>query len=124
MGVPRAGALDRGAARLANRLVGNGADAAVLETTLGGVTLRALRPLTFAVTGAEASVVADRRAVSHGLAFTVPAGAEVSVGPARQGVRSYVAVCGGVAVEPVLGSRSTDTLSGVGPPRVRGLVRS
>src|SRR5690606_29435919 len=85
LGVPRAGALDRAAARLANRLVGNPEGAAVLETTLGGVTVRALRSLTFAVTGADAAVWVGRRAVSHGLAVTVPAGAVVSVGPARQG---------------------------------------
>lgn len=118
LGVPRAGALDRAAARLANRLVGNPEGAAVLETTLGGVTVRAHRSLTFAVTGADAAVWVGRRAVSHGLAVTVPAGAVVSVGPARHGVRSYLAVCGGIAVEPVLGSRSTDTLSWVGPPKL------
>src|SRR5207342_2137636 len=48
----------------------------------------------------------------------VPAGATVRVGQPRSGVRSYVAVAGGIAVEPVLGSRSTDTLAGVGPPVV------
>jgi biotin-dependent carboxylase-like uncharacterized protein len=116
LGVPRAGALDSGAAALANRLVGNGADAAVLETTLGGVTVRLAAAATFAVTGADCRVTVDGRAVAFAEPVTARSGAEVTVGPARQGVRSYVAVAGGIAVEPVLGSRSTDTLARLGPP--------
>lgn len=118
LGVPRAGALDRGAARLANRLVGNPVSAAVLETTVGGVHLRALRSVTVAVTGAEAEVRVAGRAVHHSQAVPVPAGAHLVVGSARTGVRSYVSVAGGIDVEPVLGSRSTDTLAWVGPPRL------
>jgi biotin-dependent carboxylase-like uncharacterized protein len=49
----------------------------------------------------------------------VAAGAVLEVGPAAHGVRSYLAVAGGIAVEPVLGSRATDTLSGLGPAPVR-----
>lgn len=116
LGVPRAGAADRGSADLANRLVGNPADAAVLETTMGGVTLRPLRAVTLAVTGATCEVRCGGRAAAHGLPLTVPAGTVVEVGPASQGVRSYVAFAGGLVVEPVLGSRSTDTLAWVGPP--------
>lgn len=119
VGVPRAGALDTRAADLANRLVGNPAGAAVLETTLGGTAFRALRALTLAVTGAECTVSVAGRAVSFAAPVTVRAGATVTVGPARAGVRSYVAVAGGIDVEPVLGSRSTDTLAWVGPPRLR-----
>jgi allophanate hydrolase subunit 2 len=48
----------------------------------------------------------------------VPAGAVVEIGRATRGVRCYMAVSGGIAVAPVLGSRSTDTLSGLGPPRL------
>ncbi len=60
-----------------------------------------------------------RRPVPFGAAFFVPAGAVLRVGAAVRGVRSYLAVSGGIAVEPVLGSRSTDTLSGLGPPPLR-----
>jgi biotin-dependent carboxylase-like uncharacterized protein len=60
----------------------------------------------------------DGRAVAFAEPVTVRAGARVEVGPARHGVRSYLAVAGGLAVEPVLGSRSTDTLAGLGPPRL------
>ena len=118
LGVARAGALDRGAAALARRLVGGGPDDAVLETTVGGVVLRPHRAVTLAVTGATCVVRVDGRAVAHGAPATVPAGALVSVGPAVTGVRSYVAFAGGIAVAPVLGSRSTDTLAWVGPPRL------
>jgi biotin-dependent carboxylase-like uncharacterized protein len=118
LGVPRAGALDAPAAALARRLVGAGADAAVLEATLGGVTLRAGSARWIAVTGAHCAVTVDGRAVGHGRAERVPADAVLALGPVRAGVRSYLAVGGGWAVEPVLGSRSTDTLSWVGPPRV------
>ena len=104
------------AAGLANRLVGNDGDAAVLETTLGGVTVRTTAAMTVAVTGAECTLRVAGRARPFATAVPVPAGAVVHVGPARSGVRSYLAVSGGVAVEPVLGSRSTDTLAGVGPP--------
>jgi biotin-dependent carboxylase-like uncharacterized protein len=118
LGVPHAGALDRGAALLANRLVGNAEAAAVLETTVGGLVVRALRSTTVAVTGAEADVRVGGRLVRHGEAVPVRAGSVLEVGAARTGVRSYVAVAGGIGVAPVLGSRSTDTLSWVGPPRL------
>ena len=118
LGVARAGALDRGAAALARRLVGGGAAEAVVETTIGGSGLRAQRAVTLAVTGARCEVLVDRHQVAHGAAVTVPAGAVVTVGPARAGVRSYVAFAGGIDVAPVLGSRATDTLAWVGPPRL------
>ena len=115
LGVPRSGWLDPHAAWVANRVVGNKPGAAVLETTVGGVALRAEEAVTVAVTGAHADVLVDGHATAFGEAVTVPAGAELRVGPARTGVRSYVAVSGGLAVAPVLGSRATDRLSGLGP---------
>ena len=118
LGVPRAGALDRGAADLANRLVGNPLEAAVLETTLTGVTFRVERALTMAVAGADAEVWVGLRRVAFAEAVSLSAHAEVRVGPARSGVRSYISVAGGIAVRPILGSRSTDTLAYVGPPMV------
>jgi biotin-dependent carboxylase-like uncharacterized protein len=118
LGVPRGGALDAPAAALANRLVGNDHDAAVLEVTLGGLRVRASVGRWVAVTGAGGTLTVDGEARGHGRAEWVPAGAELHVGTPRTGVRSYVAVAGGIAVAPVLGSRSTDTLAWVGPPRV------
>jgi biotin-dependent carboxylase-like uncharacterized protein len=118
LGVARAGALDRGAAALARRLVGGAPDDAVVETTIGGIVLRAGRAVTLAVTGARCDVRVGRHQVDHGAAVTVPAGAVLTVGPALEGVRSYVAFAGGIDEEPVLGSRATDTLAWVGPPRL------
>ncbi|MDH6109064.1 biotin-dependent carboxylase-like uncharacterized protein [Kitasatospora sp. MAP12-15] len=120
LGVPRAGALDAAAHRAANRLVGNPAGAATLETTLGGVALRAVDgPLLVAVTGAPAPITVAGRPAAWGTAVPVPAGALLEVGAAVAGVRGYLAVRGGIAVEPVLGSRSADVLSGLGPAPLR-----
>ncbi|MFI6076760.1 biotin-dependent carboxyltransferase family protein [Actinoplanes sp. NPDC051343] len=116
LGVPRSGALDQPALRRANALVGNDPSAAALETTLMGCRLRLDAPATIAVTGATCTVKIDGRPVVGPV--DVPAGAVVEIGRAVAGVRSYVAVAGGIDVEPVLGSRSTDTLSGLGPPRL------
>ncbi|MFG2556416.1 biotin-dependent carboxyltransferase family protein [Streptomyces sp. NPDC048581] len=116
LGVPRSGALDGPAAALVNRLVGNAPEAAVLETTLSGCTVRPRSTVTVAVGGAPCRVTVDGRPVAWGTPVRVPAGALLDVGAALSGVRSYVGVSGGITVEPVLGSRSTDLLSGLGPP--------
>ncbi|MGH8970634.1 MAG: biotin-dependent carboxyltransferase family protein [Actinomycetes bacterium] len=116
VGVPRSGALDVPALRAANRLVGNPDGAAALETTLTGCAVSCTSSTTVAVTGAPAEVTVDGAAAAWGETVDVPAGALVTVGSAAAGVRSYLALAGGVAVRPLLGSRSTDTLSGLGPP--------
>ncbi|GGX08350.1 biotin-dependent carboxyltransferase family protein [Streptomyces lomondensis] len=116
LGVPRSGALDGPAADLVNRLAGNPSGTAVLETTLNGCAVRPRSAVTVAVAGAPCRVTVDGRPVAWGAPVRVPAGALLDVGPAVSGVRAYVGVSGGIAVEPVLGSRSTDLLSGLGPP--------
>lgn len=125
LGVPRSGWLDASAATLANRLVGNDEGSAVLECLLGGLAFEMSAATTVAVTGAWCPVAVDGRPRAHGAAVPVPAGGRVTVGTARLGLRAYVGVAGGIAVEPVLGSRSTDTLSGTGPaPLAAGRVLS
>jgi biotin-dependent carboxylase-like uncharacterized protein len=119
LGVPRSGSLDPRALRLANRLVGNADDAAGLETTLLGCALRLRLDTMVAVTGAVAPLRVAGRALDPAGAVRVGAGDVIEVGPARLGVRSYLAFAGGIATEPVLGSRSTDTLSGLGPAPLR-----
>jgi biotin-dependent carboxylase-like uncharacterized protein len=119
LGVPRSGALDLPALRLGNRLVGNPAGAAALETTVNGCAVRPRCAVHVAVTGAPCGVTVDGRPVAWGQPVRVPAGAVLDVGPAESGVRSYLAFGGGVAVRPVLGSRSTDLLSGLGPAPLR-----
>jgi len=113
LGVPRSGAFDRTALHAANRLVGNPPDAPGVEVTLGGLVLRLHRAVTLALTGAPCA------GLDHGVAVTLPAGAVVRLGVPRAGLRSYLAVRGGIALPPVLGSCSTDTLSGLGPVPLR-----
>ncbi|MDN3022488.1 biotin-dependent carboxyltransferase family protein [Streptomyces sp. S.PB5] len=116
LGVPRSGALDGPAATLVNRLVGNPPEAAVLETTLNGCAVRPRSTVTAAVGGAPCPVTVDGRPAPWGAPVLVPAGAVLDIGTAISGLRTYVAVSGGITVDPVLGSRSTDLLSGLGPP--------
>ncbi len=109
LGVGRSGAADRGAHRLANRLVGNAEHCASIEILLGRLSLSVTRATTFAVTGAVGG------GAPCNTAFTVAAGAVVRLGPVTSGLRSYLAVRGGWDVAPVLGSRSCDVLGGLGP---------
>jgi biotin-dependent carboxylase-like uncharacterized protein len=120
LGVPRAGPLDRPAAELANRLVGNGPDRALLEVTWGGLELTAGAGAGtwVAVSGAPVPVQVDGAERGLDAAAWLPPGARLRLGTPRTGLRSYLAVAGGIDVAPVLGSRSTDTLAWVGPPRV------
>lgn len=120
VGVGPGGAADRGAARAANRLVGNARSAAVLETVLGGLTLRAERAVVVALTGAARHLEVQRAGggtalVPAGTPTAVAVGDLVRVPPPGTGLRSYLAVRGGVDAVVELGSRATDVLSGLGP---------
>jgi len=125
LGVPHSGAADAASLRLANRLAGNPDGAAGLELTLGRAELRFPAGARAAVTGAPAAVTVragpggQAREVPHGSAFTVPAGGLLRVAAPAVGLRSYVAVRGGIDVAPVLGSRSADLRSGLGPAPLR-----
>ncbi|MDR7383748.1 urea amidolyase family protein [Promicromonospora iranensis] len=127
-GVSASGALDRPSLRAANCAVGNPSDAAAIES-VGGLRLRARGPQVLAVTGAAGDVVVrpgpggpdktgacrpDRRP-RPGEPFALDDGDELRLAPPTRGVRVYVAVRGGIDVPPVLGSRSTDVLAGLGP---------
>ncbi|MFI6507929.1 biotin-dependent carboxyltransferase family protein [Streptosporangium sp. NPDC050855] len=154
LGVPRSGAADGPALRLANRLVGNPEDAAGIELTFGGTELRFVTGAWAVVTGAPCPLEVlsphepprepphePPRESSHeprhepsnrftrepgGVVpqgmyapFWVPAGARLRVGPPESGLRSYVAVRGGIDAPVTMGSRSTDSLSGLGPGPLR-----
>ncbi|WP_159793484.1 5-oxoprolinase subunit B/C family protein [Puerhibacterium puerhi] len=131
LGVAASGALDPVSLRAANRAVGNPPGAAALEV-IGPLRLRARGPQVVAVAGAPAPVTVlglapddhpagrPRRtpatATAAGpAAIALDDGEELRLGTPRRGARTYVAVRGGVAVPPVLGSRSTDVLAGLGP---------
>ena len=120
LGVSPSGAADLPAARLANRLVGNTEDAAVLEATLGGLVLRFPAGAVVAVTGADAGATVREpegrpRHLAGGSSTYVGVGGELRLGVPARGLRTCVAVRGGLDVPRVLGSRSTDLLGGIGP---------
>lgn len=121
LGVSPSGAADRGAHRLANRLLGNDTGAATLEVLNGGLVLQALEPVVVAVAGAPVPLTVAGRPAPCFAAVPVDTGQQMRLGRPEAGLRSYVAVAGGLAVPAVLGSRSTDTLAGLGPaPLVAG----
>ncbi|WP_019200872.1 biotin-dependent carboxyltransferase family protein [Tsukamurella sp. 1534] len=121
-GVPRSGFADAAAATLANRLVGNAESAAVVEATLGGLTVRFTEPAVVAVTGAPVRVEVDGRPVGMSYARALPAGARLVLSPPTAGLRTYLAVRGGLSGPGtrVLGSWSADVLSGFSRPLEAG----
>jgi KipI family sensor histidine kinase inhibitor len=124
LGVSTAGALDRASLRRANRLVGNAPSAAVIETVSGGLKVQAVGDQVLAVSGAPSELTIEpsadgepvpSRTVPMATPFALRDGEVLSLGQPSAGFRSYVALRGGVDAAPVLGSRSTDTMSGIGP---------
>ncbi len=128
LGVAQAGALDRSATRQANRLVGNRMGAAVIESLNGGLVLAALEDQVLAVTGAAVDLtiaMPDGREREPALCapFLLRDGEVLRQSAPASGLRAYTAVRGGFAVAEVLGSRSTDSMSGLGPPALTGGTR-
>lgn len=135
LGVSAAGALDRSSLRRANRIVGNQPSAAVVETVAGGLRVQAVGDQVLAVAGAPSALTvvtpsgapdADApegedlqservRDVPMATAFALLDGEILTIGAPGRGFRSYLAIRGGAAADAVLGSRSTDTMSGIGP---------
>jgi antagonist of KipI len=121
LGVGRAGAMDDAAMRIANALVGNAVDAPVLELTLVGPRLRFDAAATIAIVGAEFSARAGDRGIDAWRPIDVDAGEEIEIGHTRRGLRAWLAIGGGLLVEPTLGSASTDVNAGLGGPDGRAL---
>jgi biotin-dependent carboxylase-like uncharacterized protein len=120
VGVSVSGAADHRSTRQANRLAGNEPGAAVVENLLGGLTVRAQGDQVLAVAGAPAvlEIRDEQRILRHPAMHTPFAlldGETLTVGPPSAGVRTYLAARGGFDVPAVLGSRSTDSMSGIGP---------
>jgi len=124
LGVGAAGAADPKAFRQVNSLVGNALDHAVIENLGSVITLEASEDQVLAHSGAQAKLfitpakddpVRTTRQVLSNTPFALLNGERLSVEPDGQGMRSYLAVRGEIALPPVLGSLSTDTLSSVGP---------
>ncbi|MCA0255908.1 MAG: 5-oxoprolinase/urea amidolyase family protein [Proteobacteria bacterium] len=127
-GVSSSGALDQGAFKAANRVVGNPAGTPCLEITLGSFSFRVNGRAVMALTGAPCPItIRDHAGRTHSAETYQPisleAGDVVTLGFASCGARSYLALRGGFQVAPVLGSASTDTLAVVGPaPVVSGTI--
>ena len=121
LGVPSAGAADPLSLALANRLVGNDLAAPGLEVTLSGMKLRTESACSVAVTGAACAVSVDGQPAAMHERLFLEAGAEFRIGAAETGVRSYLAVVGGVLVDEMLGSRSTYLPASLGGYRGRAL---
>jgi KipI family sensor histidine kinase inhibitor len=119
LGVAPSGALDRGALRTANRLVGNPEGAAGLEITMGGFRAVAEADLWFAVGGAWGPIRLDGHELDPYEAHAWPAGAELQLDWFAHGARAYLALRGGIRAAAVLGSSATDLLAGLGPRPLR-----
>jgi biotin-dependent carboxylase-like uncharacterized protein len=122
-GIPPSGPVDGASFVLANRLVGNPDGAAGLEFTLMGPRLRAEAPCSVAVTGADAPITLNDAPAAAWTTLELAAGDVLKIGAARSGVRGYLAVAGGVAVPPVLGSRATYLRGRMGGLNGRALAR-
>jgi biotin-dependent carboxylase-like uncharacterized protein len=116
LGVTRSGAADRRSHTLANRLVANPDDRATIEVTLGGFTARVRGgDVDIAVTGADPNPNVGESSFGANSIQHIRDGEVISLSVPHSGLRSYLAVRGGIAVTPVLGSRSYDVMSAIGP---------
>ena len=122
LGVGASGAADRASHRLANRLVGNSAGCATLESTFGGLRVRFEIAVYVALAGADCpAITRPHHAIGHGRPIALVAGTELVLGAPRSGLRTYLAVRGGIDAPVIMGSRSTDLLNGLGlAPLVSG----
>ncbi|AHF77803.1 Urea amidolyase-like protein [Sodalis praecaptivus] len=114
LGINQGGVLDAPAMKMANLLVGNAQDAAVLEITLGQFCAEITRPGWLALTGADCHARLDDKPLWTGWRFAVRPGQQVKLALPKHGMRSYLAVSGGFDVPPVLQSRSTDIKAAIG----------
>ncbi len=122
IGVPPSGPMDALSFRLANQLAGNSVDAAGLEITMSGPTLKFNTNAVIAVTGAELPLLLDGRPLALWTAHEIPAGSTLELGAIKEaGCRSYLAIAGGLDVPAYLGSRSTFTLGQFGGHAGRNL---
>lgn len=119
LGVGQSGAADRASYDLANRLVGNQPGAPCIEVALGRMTFTVHAPALIAVTGASVSISCRGRSQGLNTAFAAGAEDRITLGTPTQGLRTYIAVRGGVLGECVLGSMAWDTMAQLGTPPLR-----
>ena len=121
-GMARSGPLDERAATLANHLVGNPEGTPLIELTLLGPTLTALQDVVLAAVGYGMTARAGGRPVSATAPFLLGAGETLRFTPTGDGVRTYLAIAGGLETLPFLGSSSVDRTGRVGRPLQAGDV--
>ncbi|WP_332668108.1 biotin-dependent carboxyltransferase family protein [Aeromicrobium sp.] len=119
LGVSPSGAFDRTALRQLNLVLGNEPGTAAIEVLGGGLVLRAASSALVAVTGGAGPITVDRDPAAYGRAIPLRAGQRLALGAPTAGLRAYVGVAGGLAIPEELGSRSADTLAGLGPAPLR-----
>jgi biotin-dependent carboxylase-like uncharacterized protein len=117
--VPTSGAFDQKSHQLANRLIGNFPNACVIESLRSSFEFVTDTDLVVSVTGAPASVQVDGREHEMFRAIFVPAGSVVSVSPSNLGMRTYLAIRGGIVGNQIMGSCSFDELSQIGTPPIK-----
>lgn len=119
LGVSPSGAFDRSALRQLNLVLGNRPGAAALEVLGGGLVLRAETSTVVAVTGGAGPIAVDGDPAAYGRVVPLHAGQRLTLGARTAGLRAYVGMAGGFAISEELGSRSADTLAGLGPAPLR-----
>ncbi|OBY32107.1 5-oxoprolinase/urea amidolyase family protein [Mycolicibacter kumamotonensis] len=120
LGVTRSGAADRRSHKLANRLLANPDDRATIEVAFGGFAARVRGgDIDIAVTGADTDPEVSGISFGTNSIQRVHDGQVISLGTPRSGLRTYLAVRGGIEVTPVLGSRSYDVMAAIGPAPLR-----
>lgn len=119
LGVGISGAADQRSMKLANRLVGNDEHLAVLEVAVGGLAMRAVANLTIALTGAACPITIGGRSEAVNSTICVRKGDIIELGIAQTGMRTYLAVRGGIQADTVFGSKSTDVMAQLGPEPIR-----
>jgi len=105
-GVPYSGVMDAKSAKIANALLGNGEDAAVLEITMTGPTLKFHSNTVISITGADISPKLNESSIALNRSITIEKGDILSFGKLNYGFRCYLAIFGGFQTEMVMNSRS------------------
>ena len=106
MGVPVSGAMDQYSAFVANSLVDNDTNAAVLEMTFNGPHLKFHEKTTIALVGAQINIKLNKDIIKQNTVILINKGDTLSLGTISHGVRCYLAIAGGFNTEKILNSRS------------------
>ncbi|MDP0489034.1 MAG: biotin-dependent carboxyltransferase family protein, partial [Fusobacterium sp. JB021] len=113
-GVSCSGVMDEYSAKIGNFLVGNDENAAVIETTLKGISGEFLKDTLISVTGGDCDVFLNDEKIKLWNSYEVKAGDKLKMGFCKSGLRNYIAFSGGIDVPVVMNSRSTNLKAKIG----------